>query len=310
MSTAAYLSYAGLVTKVRALYGKTMGADDFTRLKSMKSLDEVIEYLRGHPGWRSSMQTLSLGYTGRLELEKALAQELISEHKALGHFVRQDDSAFWAYPRHAADLRRIIAAYPRLRSVEELRSLTAGTIYAKTVQQIPAGSLPEFAAIECLLRSRYYTYLYQLVAKGYSGDASQRLKRLLGEAADHLNLLNLLRLKEYFPTQASLIIRYIPVHYRLNRRLFGQLNAAPTAGQAREILRGHSSLGKLAELPLTELDLALQQSMIGLLRQVIRSGEPSIAVAYAYLSYKELMLGALYSVIETAKYMEKGGGGT
>lgn len=309
MSTAAYLSYAGLVTKVRALYGKAMNAQDFAALSAMQNLDEVVAFLRAHPGWRNAMQALPTGYAGRLELEKALALELQSEHTALGHFIQNSDKAFWDFPRHLQDLRRILGDYPHLRSIDELQLRAEGTIYAKSLSQLTGNQLPEFSALEGLLRGRYYTYLYRLITTAYTGDTSQRLKRLLGETADRLNLLALLRLKRYFPQQASLLHQYIPLHHRLSRRFYGQLNAAATFEQALDILRTHPTLSRLAQLSLPDLDLELQNSALSLLRQILRNAEPSIAVAYAYLSYKELMLTKLYSVIETKKYEQSTRGG-
>lgn len=300
MSVTAYMKNAGLVTKVRALYGKRLSEADFAALRGMSSVEEIYVFLRDHPGWSTGMQALAQGFPGRLEVEKALYGELIAEYHAIGHFVAAGDKKLWGFLEHLQDLMRIMHGFRSYQTVEDLRQAAAGTIYVKNVAHATqSGLLPDYPALETLLRTRYYVYLYR---QAMSSSGRVQLQRMLGESVDYINLLNLLRIKHYFPANSAEIARYIPVHHRLNRKLFIKMTTAADYEDANELLRQSPTLGYLAELNPQQTEKKTQEALLKLFRRVITTAEPSVAVGYAYICYKEMMLSAIYSIIESVKY--------
>ena len=296
----ACLRQAGLTVKVRARYGKQLTEAELSAISELGSIEETCAFLQDR-----SEQELSLAIAGNTHRRLALTRIMEEEFRSLGRFVPPGDKAFWQFFPHMQALRRLMSDYHSFRSGEDFCNATSGTIYEAGVRRIvQKGSLPDCSAAEALLYSRYDSYMLRLIQTRYQGAVNHRLKRLLGEATDRLNLLNLLRLKAYFPAEAQTLARYLPARYRLSRQLYTRLSAAKTMEETRSLLAAEPHFAALAHLPLPALAQEQVDSLRRLYRQVIRSGEPSIAVAFAYLCDRAYAMEALAAVLDTVAERE------
>ncbi|MFQ7452088.1 MAG: V0D/AC39 family V-type ATPase subunit [Flavonifractor plautii] len=101
------------------------------------------------------------------------------------------------------------------------------------------GALPDFTLAEAALRTAYFSHLYRIVHRQYTGRTQKVLLRALGEQIDLLNIIHVLRLKTYFPqTEPETYLRVLfPFHYRLNPDFTRALCAAPGVDDVFALLR-------------------------------------------------------------------------
>ena len=110
------MRYGALSAKVHALYGKRLRAADFAALAERKDPAEILEALRRHPGWsRGLAQAAPEGwsYVGRVEVERALWEELELEYLSLAHYVPREDRELIRFHR---EMIRIHKENPALRT--------------------------------------------------------------------------------------------------------------------------------------------------------------------------------------------------
>lgn len=228
------MTYGALSAKIRALYGKRLRADDFARLAGLKNEAELLEALRQHPGWSRALSLVPPGawsYVGRVEMEGALRDELRLEYRSLSYYVPREDKPLMQFQLRAAERSALLAALRRLKtgryakeppptsavplrlrldegalasctSYDQLLDAARDTIYAPVLRHLrPSrdGALPDFTLAEAALRTAYFSHLYRIVHRQYTGRTQKVLLRALGEQIDLLNIIHVLRLKTYFP---------------------------------------------------------------------------------------------------------------
>lgn len=330
-----YMKYGALAVKARAMYGKRLRLADFEHMASLTDHRDVLDCLRSQPGWSQAVATLSAGqgYIGRLELEEALDLQLSHDYESLSHFLPKEDKALVSFPVHRRELEEIMAALRRLKSgVQEQRNplpiagmkldwtalhgctdytgLLAAireSIYYPTLLRITPnlpGALPDYAATEALLRGAYYSHLYNTIHKQYTGETRHVLLRALGEQVDLLNLIYLLRIKTYFPSEDGLSTVLFPFGYKLKGDKMKALRNAGSVDEIFALLQGTPYAKALEELPHTvaAIETYYRIAFYQFNRRQLTGGEPSVYTAVACLTLKELELQALVNVIESVKY--------
>ena len=276
------MTYGALSAKIRALYGKRLRADDFARLAGLKNEAELLEALRQHPGWSRALSLVPPGawsYVGRVEMEGALRDELRLDEGALASCT----------------------------SYDQLLDAARDTIYAPVLRHLrPSrdGALPDFTLAEAALRTAYFSHLYRIVHRQYTGRTQKVLLRALGEQIDLLNIIHVLRLKTYFPqTEPETYLRVLfPFHYRLNPDFTRALCAAPGVDDVFALLRDSPYRDCFDGVAVGAVEEYYQRAICRFNKRQLAAVPPSIYTAVAYLELKELELSVLINVIESVKY--------
>ncbi len=328
----ALMDYGALAAKARAMYGKRLRREDFSRMAAMGSAAELSEYLRSHPAWSACAAHLTGGvYIGRIELESALWTQFRSDYHKLLAFLPRRDEALMAFPVLLQEQRAILSALrglkadrppaglPRtiLRSRLDLRALAActsfdgliaaagETIYAPALRRLRtarAEEFPDYAAAETLLRSAYFSHIYRVIHQNYRGETRSLLLRSFGEQIDWLNLMHILRLKTYFPGEQDYPAVLFPFNYRLRPEFIRSLCAAPDAAGVLALLQDTPYAGKLSLDGPEALEDSYRRAFYTFNRRQLTAATPSVYTAVAFLNLKELELHALVSLIESVKY--------
>jgi len=331
----ALMTYGALTTKAKALYGKRLRLADFEHMSALKTVSDLLEYLRTQPGWSKAVSSLSGGYIGRVELEAALRDQIRAEYASLLHFAPREDRALLSFPARLTEQNLLLTALRRLRSggyykgsplpssvslhlqvdekalagcrdYEGLVAAAAGSIYESILRYLTPndGGLPDFTTAEALLRATYFAHMYRLVHKNYSGETKQVLLRSLGEQVDLLNVIHILRLKSYFPDADNDLYLTVlfPFNYRLRPAFLQQLCAAPDAQAAFALLKDSPYADCFTDVAVAEVEDYYRRAFYSFNRRQLSAASPSIYTAVAYLNVKDSEMRCLINVVESVKY--------
>jgi len=100
------LQYAGLFSKVRALYAKRLKAEDYRRLSNMRSLSDAVTYLKRFPGWADILSSVDEFNIRRGYLESVIKRAYFQEQERLLHFIPRKDRPLMEFsiPRYEIEL--------------------------------------------------------------------------------------------------------------------------------------------------------------------------------------------------------------
>lgn len=334
------MRYGALSAKVHALYGKRLRAADFAALAERKDPAEILEALRRHPGWsRGLAQAAPEGwsYVGRVEVERALWEELELEYLSLAHYVPREDRELMQFLVRLAERSAILsalrdlkagrsagggegrapailqrsrvdaAALARCAGYDQLLAAVKGSIYYPALLHLrprPGEALPDYTIAECLLRTAYFSHMYRIAQRQYAGAVQKVLLRSMGEQVDLLNIIRILRLKTYFPatSQEEYLSVLSPFHYRLKPELTRRLCAAADAKTVFRLLEETPYRDSFRGVEVLDVEEYYRRALYQFNRHQLITGQASVYTAMAYLDLKETEMAVLINVIESVKY--------
>lgn len=327
--------YEALATKARAMYGRRLRRAELARIARLGSVQEVLAELCQQPAWAQAAQALAgEPLVTRARLEDALRGQVRQEGLRLASFLPQKDWPLMDFPVRRAELERILAALRRLHAglyreteelprayvsrarvdLEKLRQCTdfnglvdatQGSIFHDALNRLRAGeTLPDYGITEALLWSVYYRYTLQLVARRYAGDTRRLLEQSVGSQVDMLNIMNILRMKQYFPEEDDFLPVLLPNHYKVRPEQIRAMCSAPTAQAVMEMVEATPYASAFRGAAPEELQNRYGAVLYQLSRRQLRMGKPSVYTAVAYLNLRELELRAVVSAVETVKYQQ------
>ena len=324
------MNYGALTTKAKALYGKRLRLADYTRMAALHAPEEVAEYLRGCPAWAAAARRLPPGsFIGRIELERALWQQFRADYLSLCHYLPRRDRDLMEFPVLLHEQRIILFALRQLQSgrpfpappstglgslnwkalyaCTDLDGLIAAadqTIFAPALRRLrPAeGGLPDYTRTEVLLHSVYFSHMYRVIHRNYTGETERVLLRSYGEQIDLMNLMHILRLKAFFPQVRDYLPLLFPFNYRLRPEKIQALCAAPDMAAVLSLLSDTPYAKAFAKADVSQLEDYYSRAFYAFNRRLLTGGPPSVCAAVAYLNLKELELQTLVGVVEAVKY--------
>ena len=326
--------YEALATKVKAMYGKRLRYADYVRLARMASVSEIYADLRQHPVWGPAVARLDeTGKFGRARLEASLREQVREEYMRLAAFIPREDQALMDFPIIRSELDGILFTLTRLQAgrIKEVEPLpTRFILHSKTdakalplctdydglldaarnsiyydalVSLRPAeGGLPNYTVAESMLVSVYYSHMFKLMAKRYTGDARKTLQSDLGVQIDLLNITHILRLKRFFPQEDNFLTILFPFYHKLKRDQVRAMCAADGVDGVLALVAETPYARVFQGVELSDLDQRYREMLFRMSRRHLMLGKPSIYSAVAFLNLRELELKELVTVIETVKY--------
>lgn len=333
-----YMRYGALAAKVKALYGKRLRFSDFEHMAGLPNEQSILDYLRTQPGWSAAVSAAlsamnTSGYVGRMELEDALRLQIWREYEGLNHFVPRPDKNLVAFPLRQAELLAILGTLRRLKSHGRVRegvlalpnlpfkvnrkaliackdyngllAAVQGSIYYEPLLHIRPDNpdvLPDYTTTEALLRSTYFSHIYRIIYKSYSGETKSVLLKGMGERVDLLNIIHILRLKTYFPGDDQYYSALFPINYKLRPEKIKAMCDAADVSQVFAVLQDTPYAGRFTSLDVAGVEDCYRRSFYTFNKRLLVSGPPSIYTAVSYLNVKSTELKALVNVIESVKY--------
>lgn len=325
--------YEALATKARAMYGRRLRRVELVRLSRLDSPQQVLAELGRLPAWAPAARSLD-GQTlvTRARLEDALRGQVYQEGLRLMAFVPQEDWALMDFSVRRVELERILAALRRLHAslyretnplprgyvsraqvdlaglqgcqdFDRLVEATQGSIFHDALARLRGGAgLPDYGVTEALLWSVYYRHILRLIARRYTGDARRLLEQTVGGQVDMLNIMHILRMKQYFPQEDNYLPVLLPYHYKIKPELIRAMCEADTPQGVLELVEGTPYAAAFRGATPDELQNRYGGALYRLSRRQLRMGRPSVYTAVAYLNLRELELRAVVSAVESVKY--------
>lgn len=324
-----YHTYGALDAKARALYGKRLRAHELCAVARMGSPAEIAGALHAAPGWQAAAAALPPD-AGFAALECALPVQLQADYAGLRHYIPRRDVPLAAFPVMLAEADCILAVLRRLRAgraadevalpalpsgsrlndsalqnctgASALAAAATRTIYHKALLQLAgADALPDQPAAEAMLSAAYFSALFRLIAKRYSGAERTCLRRIFGQQADLQNIIILLRLKQFQPSHPRLLNSLIPFYDQLRPDTIRALAAASDPADCFSILRDTPFSACFQGNTVAEAEQACHRALCALYRSCLLTGPPTLCSLVAYYHLKEYERKALSAAIETAR---------
>lgn len=322
--------------KVKALNGKRLRAEDYSRLAAMKSVPEIAAYLRGCPGWQKAMEQLPAGEIRRGDLEDALMAQIEDEYMRLYKFMTSDARLFLMVYIYRSDYQQILFALRRIQvggrpgrkpalpdfylkhttvnndaldaCTDFLGLLKAieGSIFYEPLRALIAtdgAEHPDYTRVGLTLQTVYYITMLEYVGSNTSGKEKEILLEALAGTIDLTNVVHVMRIRKFFPGSVSSVTQLlIPRFFKLSPDFFRKLYDAPDMRRADEMLRS-SAYGKLFsenEFDYIEQYEALWKYNFG--KAQLNAWPPTIYMLIAYISLKMYEMSRLIYIIECVRY--------
>ena len=328
------LNYGAATAKVRAMYAKRLTAEDFSQIAALKSVRDVVDFLKVHPGWRGAFDG-TFDETRRGPLEGGLRRHLSAEYVRILRFIGREDrfivsdrilrtdmEQIMLFMRHAragrsADytpdlppslLRQSKIDYDMLSGAstyEEMLEAVSKTRFAAALSRLKAeaGGFPDYTSVEMIMRNHYYRTLMDMVEKRYGGSVYKLLREAVGRQADIINLTIIMRVRKFFPSQAdSVISMLLPVRLKLTPAYINRLYSAKTDESAEALLRDGPYGRLFGEDQTIYSPDNYHRFLSDFNRKILGLGIPTVYTPAAYLNLRDVELKNLTALIECIRY--------
>ena len=348
------LSYSGINTKIRAMKSRLITEDQLREIVRLHSIEEVVAYLRRTPGFAKEWTDLSDGELHRENLEKYLRRSVFSDFCSLYHFADSEQRKFLDlyagrfeirilkeiitnlfdfqnkqildyslymefFKKHSSlDLPKLCAC----RDADELVEALRGTEYYKPLRIIQ-GIDPLIFDDGMALDLYYFTHIWKVRKKLFSGKDLEFITNTYGEKFDMLNLQFIYRSRRYYGmAPADIYSLLIPVYYHLSRRDIQIMTESEDPASARAHFlttwygKKYSTMYKRLHDPSgtdsgdmqedqddsLNLEVFYSVTLMELLQKSARENPHSAAVLFNYLYLKENEISRLITAMESVRY--------
>lgn len=249
------LKFSGIVTKVRAMQANLLTQKDFEAIANLKSVTEVIGYLKQKPSYEKLFRNIDDNRLHRGDIEKLLSQSLYDDYSRLYSFSGLEIRKFLKLylKRYEVDLinycSRIVfnhyqepfdLNYKKLffdqysqisidklmtaRTMEELVNTLNDTEYYKCLKNLQTHSEPTLFDYDLALDLYYFTAIWKEQKKVLKKKDLEVFTRDTGSKIDLLNLQWIYRAKKYYHMNpAEIYSLLIPIHYHLKKETLKEL---------------------------------------------------------------------------------------
>lgn len=328
------ISYSGLTTKIRAMQAKLLTKEDFETIVSLKTVLEVIDYLKEKPAYAQYINQMDTALYHRGNVEKVLVQSFYDDYSRLFRFAGLEQKKFlkWYWKRYEVGLinyclrivfnhydipfdidykKEIFDKYSQLsvsklvtsRNIDELIENLKGTEYYAPLRPLHESGEATIFDYDLALDIYCFSNFWKREKRMLKGKEREMFVKDYGTKADLLNMQWIYRAKKYYHMlPPDIYALTIPVHYRIGAGEFKALVEAPTLEefqkQAEATKYGkHIRFGQ-GEQPEKQAKAILR----GLYRSQRRHNPYSLASLNTYLFMKEEEIDKLITVLECIRY--------
>lgn len=328
------MAYSGIVTKVRAMQAKLLTEKDFENIASLRSVPEIISYLKEKPAYAELMNQMDVSLYHRRHVEKILYQSFYNDYTRIFRFAGLEQKQFLKLylKRYEVDLinyclrivfnhyekpfdldykKEFFDKYSQIsidklitsRNIDELVDNLKSTEYYAPLKRLRDSSATLFD-YDLALELYYFSTVWRKRKQVLRTKKELEIyTRDCGTNMDLLNIQWIYRAKKYYhmlpPDIYSLTI---PNHYRLRIDEFKSLVEAPTVEEFEHLLEGTYYARKYHIDDSKTMEQRYKECLMHLYLSDRRSNPYSIATITTYLFLKEDEIYKLTTALECIRY--------
>lgn len=328
------LEYSGIVTKIRAMEAKLIKPEQFTEIANMRSVPEIVDYLRKNTAYSDVLSSLEEDQVHRGNIEKLLIQSLYYDYTKIYRFCGQKQRRFMKlllknyeidlinyclrivinHYRQPFDLNYKRAFFDRYsqisieklitsRTTDELVENLKGTEYYAPLKKLKDSQNVSLYDYNLTLDLYFYTSTWKEQKKVLKKSDLELFMRDRGSKIDLLNLQWIYRAKKYYNMKpADIYLMLIPIHYKLSTELVKELVEAPGTEEFETAVMKTS----YARHYNFRQNLTIEQMYADFLHHlytVDRRRDPySVAAINTYMFLKETEINRLTTAMECVRY--------
>lgn len=324
-----------VIAKARAIYGRSLTAEDYAQLCSKTSVAEAAAFLKQTERYSKALSGINPQTVHRGQLEALLSKAVFDVFERFHRFDHSDSRVFFRYiimqleadqiinaieGVAAGTADRYIAALPMFlvqhastnlmalgnaRTYLDVAQVLENTPFAKPLRPllIDAAESGSININECERRlyTLYYMSAIRTAEKTYSGKALTELKRALLKSIDMENVVSCCRMRAFGASAESVKNVLLPFRYRLNgdtiERLL-QLTDTDRIEQELAALGYHTD----REAEFTSIEQLTDALSMEHLRRTIRMSRNSAAVYYSLIECLKIEQRNVKTAIEGIRY--------
>lgn len=324
------IRYGAVATKVRALYGRRLKAQDYAQMMSLTGVPQVASVLKNHPSWSVALADLSEETARRGQIEARLQSAYFDEYNRIGYHIHMKDKKRYEMVLMRTEIRQImlflrnlsagrvqdyvpllpqeiiaklsidISILRNAKNMDDLLQSAQNSLFYGVLQRFAQQDTMDVSRIETALETHYYQTLLSYIQKTYSKAAQKHLVRQVGEFVDLENIQRTLRLRRFSQLASSLPEMLIDVHYRLDNNFFAQLLTVDDEKIHPMLMQ--SPYEKVFANSHFQISQAIDDYLHDDCHKLLFSGRPGIFIPMAYLTLKEIEMHNVIHIIESVRY--------
>lgn len=327
-------TYSGITTKIRAMQAKLLTEADYENIANLKTVPEVIEYLKEKPAYTKYINRMDTSLYHRGDVEKVLTQSFYDDYTRIFRFVGMEQKKFLKayWKRYEIDLinyclrivfnhydvpfdidykKEIFDKYSQLsvsklvlsKNVEELIDNLKGTEYYSPLQTLRESGAATLYDYDLTLELYYFSVMWKEEKRLLKGKERDIFIKDYGMRIDLTNIRWIYRAKKYYNMlPPDIYMMMIPIQYRFSKEEFKAMVEAPTVEEFIKQV-GLTRYGN--KLTFEEGHMLEQQSREILKAAYLsdrRHNPYSVATMNAYLFLKEEEIRKIVSALECIRY--------
>ena len=328
------MTYSGLVTKVRAMQAKLLTPQDFENITAMRSVPELVEFLKTKPAYREILEQMDESLYHRGNIEKVLTQSLYADYTRIYRFAgmkqKQFLRGFWR--KYEVDLinyclrivfnkydipfdldykKQYFDKYSTLsidrlvtsRTIGELVDNLQGSEYYEPLKKLKDSEEATLFDYDMVLELYYFHEAWRQRKKTLSKEEQAAYTRDCGTQIDLLNLMWIYRAKKYYHLLPPDIYPLtIPVNYRIKEDEFKAMVEAPTVEAFLQLMNNCYYEHRYDPTHSQEMEQTYKELLHKLYISDRRRYPYTLATVNTYLFLKEEEINKLTTAMECIRY--------
>ena len=277
------MAYSGIVTKVRAMQAKLLTKEDFDNIAAMKSVLDIISFLKGKPAYSELLNQMDESLYHRGNIEKILYQSLYNDYTRLFRF-------------GGIEQKKFLKLYLKRYEVDVI-NYCLRIVFNHYDKPFDLNYKKEFF-------DRYsQTTLWKSKRRILKKKELELFTRDCGSRIDLLNLQWIYRAKKYYHMlPPDIYTLTIPIHYRIHVDEFKALVEAPSADEFRKLMESTAYARKYDFEQKKTIEQMYKECLYRLYIADRRNNPWSIASITTYLFLKEEEIYKLTTALECVRY--------
>lgn len=331
------MNFAGnaIIAKAKAVYGRSLSADDYEALLKKKSVPEIASYLRVHPHFADTLKDIPADSIHRGRLEALIKKNEFDHVLRLIKFVDVKDCGFYQLnivKREIAILLEIMRAMisesmetevsdvpsfmkkhssfdiylaSQSKTFEELLQVIARTPYHAVLKPYAptAGKDLDYVMVEHALELHYYDRIFAEIAKNYRGTLRKDLETIYLTKIELENITKIYRLKKFYKAAPGTIKSTLIHKYsRISERKFDEIIALPDPNLILQYLDKSEYQRFLDEKEYVYVEYYAERIKYNLAKRFMYFSAAVPKVFAAFVLLNEIETANLVNIIEGIRY--------